>query len=53
MVGVLFSSQNITRDETELLVLVTPELVHPQEPDSVPQLVPVFLLGVACKQPPK
>ena len=40
VVGVLFSSQNTSKDETELLVLVTPELVHPMEPDTVPQLVP-------------
>lgn len=40
LLGVLFSEQSTSRDETELLILVTPELVHPMEPDSVPPLVP-------------
>ena len=27
-----------TREETELIILVTPELVHPMEPEEVPPL---------------
>ncbi len=38
--GTLFNSKNTTRDETELVILVTPELVHPMEPDAVPMLLP-------------
>lgn len=32
----LFASKRATEDETELLILVTPELVRPMEPDEVP-----------------
>lgn len=38
--GALFGSQSKTRNETELLILVSPELVHPLEPDEAPQLLP-------------
>jgi pilus assembly protein CpaC len=38
--GALFGSQNKTRNETELLILVSPELVHPLEPDEAPHLLP-------------
>lgn len=34
----LFQSKNATEDEVELLVLVTPEIVRPMEPDEVPPL---------------
>lgn len=37
----LFSAKQATQDETELLVLVTPEIVRPMEPDEVPP-VPGF-----------
>lgn len=37
----LFASKQATVDETELLVLVTPELVRPMDPDEVPP-VPGF-----------
>ena len=40
LIGALFSSQSISRDETELVIIVTPELVHPMEPDQVPSLLP-------------
>jgi pilus assembly protein CpaC len=38
--GTLFNSKNTTRDETELVILVSPELVHPMEQDAVPMLLP-------------
>jgi pilus assembly protein CpaC len=34
----LFQSKNATEDEVELLVLVTPEIARPMEPDEVPPL---------------
>ena len=38
--GAAFSTQTKNRNETELVVLVSPELVHPLEPDQVPALLP-------------
>jgi pilus assembly protein CpaC len=38
--GVLFSNRTVTRDETELIVLVSPELVHALEPEQAPQILP-------------
>jgi pilus assembly protein CpaC len=38
--NVLLSNKSISRDETELLILVTPELVHPLEPDQAPTILP-------------
>ena len=35
-----FSSKTITRDESELIILVTPELVHPLEAEDAPTLLP-------------
>ena len=35
-----FSNRSVTRDETELLVLVSPELVHPLEPEEAPLVLP-------------
>lgn len=40
LLGTLFRNQNITRDETELVVLVSPELVHPLDAKQVPLLLP-------------
>lgn len=40
LLGAVFGERSISRDETELVVLVTPELVHPMEPDEAPQLLP-------------
>jgi len=34
----IFGRRSVTRNETELLILVTPELIHPMEPDEVPPL---------------
>lgn len=34
------STKTTSRDETELLILVTPELVHPLEPNQLPALLP-------------
>ncbi|GIX03537.1 MAG: hypothetical protein KatS3mg113_0543 [Planctomycetaceae bacterium] len=39
-VGALLRNSSISRDETELIVLVSPELVHPLEPDQAPQILP-------------
>ncbi len=39
-VGGLFSRRDTSRFETELIVLVSPELIHPMEPDQVPLLLP-------------
>lgn len=36
----LFESKKVTSDETELLILVSPELVHPMEPDEAPCILP-------------
>jgi pilus assembly protein CpaC len=36
----LFSNRHVKRDETELLVLVSPELVHPLEPEEAPLILP-------------
>ena len=34
----IFGRRNTTHNETELIILVTPELVHPMEPEEVPPL---------------
>ena len=39
-VGGLFSQRDTSRFETELIVLVSPELIHPLEPGQVPLLLP-------------
>lgn len=36
----LFENKTISRDESELLILVSPELVHPMEPDEAPCILP-------------
>ncbi len=36
----LFSSKSMSRDETELIILVSPELVHAMEPEEAPTLLP-------------
>lgn len=38
--NVLLADRNISRDETELLILVSPDLVHPLEPDQAPAILP-------------
>jgi pilus assembly protein CpaC len=40
IVDVLFSKRDISRGETELIILVSPELVHPLEPDEAPLILP-------------
>ena len=40
VVGTLFSNHQVTREETELLILVSPQLVHPMESDQAPRLLP-------------
>jgi pilus assembly protein CpaC len=35
-----FSDKRISKGETELIVLVSPELVHPMEPEELPPLLP-------------
>jgi pilus assembly protein CpaC len=40
VVGSLFSNKQVKRDETELIVLVSPSLVHPMEADEAPQILP-------------
>jgi pilus assembly protein CpaC len=39
-VDFLFSNRHVERDETELLILVSPELVHPLEPEQAPLILP-------------
>ena len=38
LVAQIFGSRDSSRQETELLILVTPELVHPMDPEEVPPL---------------
>ena len=40
IVGAAFGMSKITRAETELVVLVSPELIHPLEAEQVPLLLP-------------
>jgi pilus assembly protein CpaC len=42
ILGAIFGSQSVRRNETELIVLVSPELVHPLEPEQVSLNVPGF-----------
>jgi pilus assembly protein CpaC len=62
LLGVVFSSKRVQRNETELLVLVSPELVHPLEQEQLPMLLPgmdvtepgpsdFYLLGAIEGQP--
>lgn len=38
--NILVSDKSVTRDETELLIVVSPELVHPMEPECAPSILP-------------
>ena len=40
ILGAAFGSQKVLRGETELVVLVSPELVHPLEAEQVPLMLP-------------
>ncbi|QDT98291.1 type II and III secretion system protein family protein [Gimesia aquarii] len=39
-VGPLFSNKAVSRDETELIILISPELVHPMEAEDAPTVLP-------------
>ena len=39
-IDLFFSRRTVARDETELVILVSPELVHPLEPEQVPMVLP-------------
>ncbi len=47
IVGAAFGNQNYDRNETELVIMVSPELVHPLEPEHVP----LFLPGMEVTEP--
>lgn len=47
LIGAAFGDQEVRRDETELVVLVSPELVHPMEGEQVPLMLP----GMDVKDP--
>jgi len=40
ILNTVFSNRRVTRDETELIVLITPELVHPIEAECAPSILP-------------
>lgn len=40
LLNVFFANRSVSRDETELLIVVSPELVHPLEPEDAPTLMP-------------
>lgn len=40
IIDLFFSRRSVSRDETELVILVSPELVHPLEPEQVPMILP-------------
>jgi pilus assembly protein CpaC len=40
IVDTLFSRKSVVRDETELIILVSPELVHPLDPQEAPLILP-------------
>lgn len=40
VLDMFFSKRHVKRDETELLVLVSPELIHPLEPEEAPLILP-------------
>jgi len=40
IIDLFFSRRSVARDETELVILVSPELVHPLEPEQVPMVLP-------------
>jgi pilus assembly protein CpaC len=47
VLGSLFNRRSVRRSETELVVLVSPELVHPMEAEQVPLILP----GVDVTEP--
>ena len=40
VLGVFFRNNSVNRQETELLILVSPEMVHPLEQEQLPLLIP-------------
>jgi pilus assembly protein CpaC len=38
--GLLFNDKNTTKEETELVMIVSPEIVHAMEPEEAPSLLP-------------
>jgi pilus assembly protein CpaC len=40
LLNAITANRKITRDETELVILVSPELVHPLEPEQAPPILP-------------
>ena len=40
LIGPLFSNKGVSRDETELIILISPELVHPMEAEDAPTVLP-------------
>lgn len=40
LLNAVFASKSTSRDEKELLILISPELVHPLEPENAPLLLP-------------
>lgn len=40
MLDAIFSNKEVRREETELIILVSPELVHPLEAEEAPQILP-------------
>jgi pilus assembly protein CpaC len=40
LLGIAFSQKTLSRDESELIVLVSPELVHPMDAEEAPPLLP-------------
>jgi pilus assembly protein CpaC len=40
VLDLFFSRRSVAREETELVILVSPELVHPLEPEQVPMVLP-------------
>ena len=45
IIGAAFGNQVTGRDETELVILVSPELVHPLEPEQAPLFLPGMDVG--------
>ena len=40
VLNAIFGSRSISRDEKELIILISPELVHPMEPEDAPSILP-------------
>ena len=40
VLDILFSKKSVSRAETELIILVSPELIHPMEPEEAPLILP-------------